>query len=119
MNAVPDLGALAPILQKALDRGRQGYTLADVDAELATGDAILWVGRNACAVTQHLDNKVLHVWLAGGPLDELQEAEAGLVALAQHLGCTAITAEGRDGWARALKELGWRSILRKEVGNVD
>jgi hypothetical protein len=111
----PDLGVLAPILQSALDHAREGKTLRDVDEQLASGDALLWPGKRSAAVTQILDQKTLHVWLAGGSMAELREMEASAVDLARRLGCSGLTAEGREGWARVLRNLGWRPMLRRDI----
>lgn len=50
---------------------------------------------------------ILHVFLAGGKMDEILHLEKTLPDLAKTLGCQRITLAGRSGWERALKDHGW------------
>jgi hypothetical protein len=104
-----------PYIAAALARGGEGFTFADVVREVEAGQAILWPGLNSAAVTYVRPMKAMHVWTAGGDLGELLEMARAAEVLSRNLGCDAIMAGGRDGWARALRPLGWNSYVLKEL----
>jgi len=110
------LDRCAPFLEAALARADEGFTMDDIAREVASGQAILWPGLNSAAVTYVRPMKAMHVWAAGGDLGELREMAKAAEALSVRLGCDAIMAGGRDGWARALRATGWQSYAMKELG---
>lgn len=62
--------------------------------------------------------KILHGFLCGGDLEELKASDPYLQEMAKGLGCSRVTIAGRQGWARALKSLGYShscTIVSKEV----
>lgn len=95
-------------LEPALEGGRR--TMAEVIQALVSGQAQLWPGK-ACAmiteVHQFPTAKVLQVWLAGGDGAELMAMQAGVEAWARLVGCSEVLIEGRQGWARKLKPIGF------------
>lgn len=93
-------------LEKALKRGGEGDTLQDLELALAAGSALLWIGeRSGLVTTRH--GYDLHVWLGCGDLRELKSIAPGVFAHARAIGCTDITIEGRRGWDRVLRDLGF------------
>lgn len=99
---------LSTLLQPALDRSSDGATMDDVQAEIASGRAILTLGQRSAVVTQP---DVLNVWLVGGDMTEIRDMEPHVCEMARQMGCKALTAvNARPGWARAMKEMGWREI---------
>lgn len=99
-----------------------GYEIEDVRAEIVAGEAQFWPGRNAAIVTQVWTfprAKAVNFWLAGGDLAELvDEMRPCVEAWARAMGCTNTIIAGRAGWARALKDEGYRPIwtaLGKEL----
>jgi len=79
-------------------------------ADLASGQAQLWVGETAAMVTQCVDEpagRSLHVWLAGGDLAEILRLKPGVEAWGRAQGCSRVTLNGRKGWARVLRPLGF------------
>lgn len=83
---------------------------AELIAELAVGDAQLWLGEQGAIVTQRIEEDggpVLHVWLAGGRLAGVMALRAGIEAWARGQGCIAITIDGRAGWSRLLRSHGY------------
>jgi hypothetical protein len=109
------LDRCAPFIEAALARSNEGFTMDDIAREVASGQAILWPGLNSAAVTYVRPMKAMHVWAAGGDLGELREMAKAAEVLSVKLGCNAIMAGGRDGWARALRPLGWNSYVLKEL----
>lgn len=93
---------------------------ADVEGDIASGRAQLWVGKRSAIVTQLIATPEphIHVWLGGGELRELMDLAPGLESWARAFGCVAATIDGRHGWARALRRDGWSQdgqILRKTL----
>lgn len=84
-------------------------------ARLLAGTAQLWLGSRSAMVTEmNGDPRALHVWLGGGDLHELLSFTPGVAAYARTWGCSELTLQGRKGWARALRHLGFvgEEILR-------
>jgi hypothetical protein len=101
---------LAPMIERACIKGRQGLTVEEVkrmlDADLARvllfdeGCAVLEPGACLFIVTMTWSG------LCKAGQDELQKV---LVSLARHIGANEIMAVGRKGWARAMKHYGYRA----------
>jgi len=87
-------------------------------ARLRAGSAQLWLGERSAMVTEIVGPpREIHVWLAGGDLQELVSFTAGIAAFGRSMGCVTATLEGRRGWARALKQYGFRGegLMRKAL----
>lgn len=110
-----------PWLEAALAAHRRPlYTLADVEGLVERDEARLWLGKRSCILTQVHDygtgERVLHVWLAGGDMDEIKTAIAPIEEWAVAAGCTQVSIDGRKGWERALAPFGFEhetTSLRK------
>jgi hypothetical protein len=84
------------------------HTLADVVQGIADGVFHFWPGEKCAAVTQvytYPTARYLHIFLAGGDLEELLAMVPLFKSWAKHLGCTELTVAGRPGWERKLG--GW------------
>ena len=104
------------MLQAALDHGGE-YSLADVQARLLAGAAILWPGKRAAIVTE-VHGAELHFWLGGGDLSELLAMRPGIEAGGRAAGCQFATGQGRPGWERLMKHHGYaphQGELRKAL----
>jgi hypothetical protein len=78
--------------------------------DLQAGRAQLWPGEASALVTQCVVDELgpcLHVWLAGGSLDEILAMRTGVEAWGRFHGCQRVTINGRKGWARALRRCGY------------
>lgn len=79
----------------------------------------LWTGPKGAAVTMIYDfpqKRVLHVFLAGGDMDQIKDFEESAALWGRGMGCTEMTLSGRRGWARELE--GWRpiqTVMMKEI----
>lgn len=107
-----------PWLLKAL--AFEGDPEDELIAKLRAGQAQLWLGERSAMVTDVTASpkgRALHVWLAGGALDELLSMIPGVFAWARTMGCCEVTIEGRSGWARVLKPYGFAGdvLLRKAL----
>lgn len=98
-------------LEKALELGGEGYTLFDLECELASGHALLWRGNKSAIVTRlHKTDSYfyLHVWLGTGDLSELLTLEPGISAWARARGCKYASINGRKGWTKMFKPFGFK-----------
>jgi hypothetical protein len=90
------------ILEPALEYDNT-YNIQDVADCIADGSMQLWPTNNSAVVTQ-VQNfprmKVLHIFLAGGNLDELETLTPHIQKFAEDMGCRKITLTGRKGWSR-------------------
>lgn len=98
----------------------EGDPEAELIAKLRAGQAQLWLGEKSAMVTEVTagpDGRCLHGWLSGGDLTEIISLIPGALAWARTMGCVEATIDGRRGWARALRPLGFagETILRKAL----
>lgn len=80
---------------------------------LLAHDYMLWTSANSAivfqiVVTEASARKDLIVFMAGGDLQEIHEAEPALCDFARGIGCTHIQTVGRKGWERALVQQGYQ-----------
>ena len=99
-------------LEDALDYAHGTFDINDVFNDVVNGTAQFWPGKNSAVVTQivpYPKKKVLHFFLAGGDIKELEEMEPGIIEWAKSQGCEAISLTGRPGWTRSfLQDIGYR-----------
>lgn len=96
--------------QKALTQAGEGHTLADLEQELSSGDALLWIGSQSAIVTTMHDGpegRFLHVWLGCGDLGDMVSLEPGIAAYARARGCKFASMSGRGGWERVFRKRGF------------
>lgn len=110
----------APWIQAALDRDGT-HELEDVLALVMADEAQFWPGERSAVITEVLclpKVKSLHVWLAGGEMDELLEQMLPVIEdFAKRAGCNRFSVAGRDGWERAMRNKGftpaWRVVAKE------
>lgn len=104
----------ARLLQAAIEKSYQPYTLEEVVAEIREGRSVAFWGEQSvmvCTLHRHHGEITGHVWLAGGDLDELRdELRPQAEAWAKAEGATYATIEGRKGWVRALEGVGFEEV---------
>ena len=77
---------------------------------LSEGRAKLWPGKGSAIVTEierYPTETVMRFWLGGGDMDELLGMAPGVMAEGRMQGCASAIVEGRKGWEKALKGLGF------------
>ena len=90
------------------------HSIEDVYLACAVGEAQLHPLEKSCIITEVVDYPsltVCHIWLAGGDLDELVEAEKSIAVWAKAQGCDAMEINGRKGWQRQLKDYTATSVV--------
>ena len=99
---------LESVLEGALEGGF--FTMDDVKRALFENRAQFWPGKNAAIVTEiqtYPNDKAIQVWLAGGDMAEILAMAPGIESWARLQGCTTVLIEGRQGWAKVLREQGY------------
>jgi hypothetical protein len=90
------------ILERAL-KYDDTYNIEDVADCISNGTMQLWPTDKSAIVTQlqvFPRMKVLHVYLAGGNLQDLEMLAPHIQKFAEDMGCRKITLTGRRGWSR-------------------
>lgn len=109
-------------LENALEYADNAFNIIDVADGLGSNNMQLWTEDNAAVVTQIVSyprKKVLHVFLAGGEMDDVMKIEKSVVLWGKLQQCQAITFVGRPGWSKSLlKDIGYESVhisMTKEI----
>ena len=101
-----------PQIEAALSYADATHTWEDVAEMVAAGELQFWPGPASVIVTEIVSfprKRVLHVFLAGGTLPELEAMIPHVLAWGAEQGCVAASFTGRRGWARTFVErMGWR-----------
>lgn len=109
-----ELERCRPWIEAALAYSGATHTFADIVAGVTSGHMQLWSGPKGCAVTQivvYPQKKTLHIFLAGGEMEQLLDMAESAEAWGRSQGCAAMTLSGRLGWQRALRGHGWETQL--------
>ena len=107
-------------LQGALDEGGKTHSFIDVAEAVISGNMQLWSAKKGCVVTEIIvypNKKVLHVFLAGGKLEQITDMQDDVVKWAKAQGCKGMTLAGRKGWKKVFQDDGWKEnhiFLEKE-----
>ena len=94
---------IAPALAYAHD----SHTLEDVWQAIQHQKAAFFPLEKSAIVVEIVDYPQrisCRIWLAGGDMDELIEAEKNICVWARELGCTSMEIIGRKGWERQLSD---------------
>lgn len=98
------------------------HTVDDVLAMIADGHAQCWPGPTSVIVTEIIDHprrRVLHFFLTGGVMRELEAMTPLVLAWGKQQGCDVASLIGRPGWHRSfLARSGWAtnpSILMEKI----
>jgi len=101
--------------QMALDRADPETPIDVIRRDVESGAARIVPGQKSACLVYLVYSKMLHVRLAGGEMDDLRAIEPTVELMARREGCSAVTALGRSGWGRALRDIGWTSMAYKEL----
>ena len=111
-QATSDFERCRKYLEAALEHAGGTHTIDDVRAGIEDGRLQLWPGVHSAIVTellQHPRQRILHFFLAGGSLEELQAMTPPILDWGRTQGCSRAALFGRPGWSRSfLTKEGWR-----------
>ena len=114
MSIVEELIRCRPWMEDALAYSGGTHAFEDVVAGIASGRMQFWPAPRGCAVTEivvYPRKRVLHVFLAGGEMDQIIDMIDSAVAWSKEQGCTSMTIAGRHGWRRVLEKHGYRAVM--------
>jgi hypothetical protein len=100
-----------PWLEAALERSGGLNTWDEIANGIAKGKMQLWPAERGCIVTEiviYHHTKALHVFLAGGELDEILQMTENVKEWAKLQGCSFASFDGRLGWQKPLEKVGWK-----------
>ena len=106
----------------ALEYCNGTHDLQDVADQIARGELQLCPANETALVSQIITypkRKAIHIFLAGGNIDELINMEESVFTWAKMQGCDMLTFSGRLGWSRSkLKQRGYKvdhMMMVKEI----
>jgi hypothetical protein len=97
----------ADYIQAALVYAGHSHTLQDVWQAITNKQAAFFPLEKSAIVVEIVDypqRATCRIWLAGGDMEELIEAEKNVCDWARELGCDSMEIIGRKGWERQLKD---------------
>ena len=107
-------------IEDALEYSGGTHNFDDVAQGIIEGRMQLWPAERGCAVTEivlYPRIKVLHVFLAGGEMDQIIDMIDSAVEWSKTQGCTSMTISGGHGWQKVLSKHGVQpvmTVLKKE-----
>jgi len=105
----PPLERYRKEIEQALTHSIEISTFDRVSEAVRSGHAQYWPLGNSVIITQIAAGGVLHFWIAGGNMQEIQAATPTILAWGKEQGCTIATLTGRRGWLRSfLGRTGWK-----------
>jgi len=100
-------------IEDALEYAKGTHTLEDIWDGIVDGTFQFWPGEKSAVITEvqiYPQKKTMHIFLAGGDLNELLEMEKSVRAFAKTIGCNSMSISGRRGWLRIFERDGWEEI---------
>lgn len=102
-----------PYIEAALEYTKGTHSVDDIWHGVVEGRFHFWPGEKSAIITDieiYPMRRVMHIFLAGGDLDELLEMEKSVEAFAKTIGCNSLSISGRRGWLRVFKDDGWQEV---------
>ena len=107
MSLLDEWNRCKQYIKPALAYANDSHTLEDVWLAIQNQKAAFFPLEKSAIVVEIVDypkRSVCRIWLAGGDMDELVEAEKSICVWAKELGCTGMEIMGRKGWERQLSD---------------
>lgn len=87
------------------------FSIEGIERSICEGRSQLWMLSDSCVITEIVTYQSGPVcqctWAAGDLAQILGEMASNIEAWARSVGCKSILVESRQGWAKALKPLGY------------
>jgi hypothetical protein len=102
-------------IQAALDKGGNSHEVDDIERMIREDQLQFWTAADACIVTEFVtypNYRVLHVFLAGGNLERIQDMRPDVEAFGRKFDCKKLTISGRQGWIKVLAPHGYKPGLQ-------
>lgn len=111
------------VIEKALAYTNGTHTMQDIWDCIKEGKLQFWYGAESIVLTEILQTpqrSILHFFLIGGSLSELQRMYPDIIEWGKRQGCTRASGTGRAGWQRIafLQEDDWTPtgvVFEKEL----
>ena len=113
LKADTPLEAMLPyrkMLVEALEHSGGSHTFQNIVDSVQQEVMQFWPMEKSCLVTEVINYpnlKTLHIFLAGGDLQEIKSIDNTLEFLCQEIGADYISLSGRRGWIKALADIGY------------
>ena len=113
LKADTPLEAMLPyrkMLVEALNHSGGSHTFQNIVDAVQNEVMQFWPREKSCLVTEVINYpnlKTLHIFLAGGDLEEIKSIDSTLEFLCQEIGADYISLSGRRGWIKALADIGY------------
>ena len=113
LKADTPLEAMLPyrkMLVEALNHSGGSHTFQNIVDSVQQEVMQFWPMEKSCLVTEVINYpnlKTLHIFLAGGDLEEIKSIDSTLEFLCQEIGADYISLSGRRGWIKALADIGY------------
>ena len=113
LKADTPLEAMLPyrkMLVEALEHSGGSHTFQNIVDAVQQEVMQFWPMERSCLVTEVINYpnlKTLHIFLAGGDLQEIKSIDNTLEFLCQEIGADYISLSGRRGWIKALADIGY------------
>lgn len=101
-------------VRDALGYAGGSHTVGDVLQAVMSGKAQFFPLKKSAIITEIVDypqKTMCRIWLAGGKLEELMEAEKMVTQWAKEQGCDGMEIVGRKGWSRTLSDYRESSVV--------
>lgn len=111
---MPNIHDYRSQIEAALEYSGGTHEFEDVVRAVLESRMQLWPGKRSVAVTEVVKydrKKVLHIFLAGGEMDELIDMIDSAAEWGRTQGCTSLTMAGRKGWERVLNSHGFNPVM--------
>ena len=108
-------------IEQALAHANNSHTFDSVCERVLSGDLLLYSLDNSillCEISTYPNFKTFHVYLGGGDLQEMLDAQEMIEADAILFDCKYVSMTGRLGWKTHFEKRGWKhslSIYKKEL----
>jgi len=114
LSAETPLEAMLPyrkMIEAALAYGNNTHNFMDIVNGVASQEYQFWPMEKSCLVTEistYPNLRALHIFLAGGDLEEIKTIDDTLAVFAKQLNAQIISLSGRRGWIKALADLDYQ-----------
>ena len=106
-----ELDRCRPWIEAAIKKSGDLNTWDEIVDGIHSGRMQLWPAEQGCIITEivvYPKTKALHVFLAGGKLDEILQMTENVKEWAKLQGCSFASFDGRFGWQKPLEKIGWK-----------